>query len=174
RVAFAQAEPKFTFAKPEEVKPEAPPVEWKVQAKGGLNLTSGNSQTTNVTAGLTASRKQGNNKLGLDGGVAYGRSNINVATVDTTDPMNPVITDLSRQEVTTTNNWFTRGRYDRFFTANNSGYVSALAAADRIAGNTFAGGGQIGYSRQLLKTDNNLLVAEIGYDLSYESYVQQP
>ena len=175
RAAAAQAEPKFTFAKAEEQKPQAPPVEWKVQAKGGFNLTSGNSQTTNATAGLTASRKEGNNRLGLDGGIAYGRSNIYVATIDsTTDPMNPVITDLNRQEVTTTNNWFTKGRYDRFFTPNNSGYVSGLAAADKIAGKTFAGGGQIGYSRQLVKTDNNTLVAEIGYDFSYESYVQQP
>ena len=37
-----------------------------------------------------------------------------------------------------------------------------------------AGGGQIGYSRQLIKTDDHLLVSEIGYDYSYERYVQQP
>jgi hypothetical protein len=84
------------------------------------------------------------------------------------------VTAVDRQEVTTTNNWFSKGRYDRFFTANNSGYVSGLAAADKIAGKTFAGGGQIGYSRQLVKTDNQTLVAEIGYDFSYERYVQQP
>ena len=36
------------------------------------------------------------------------------------------------------------------------------------------GGGQLGYSRQLVKTDKNMLVAEIGYDFSYESYVEQP
>jgi hypothetical protein len=89
-------------------------------------------------------------------------------------PMNNVVSALNRQEVTTTNNWFSKGRYDRFFTTNNSGYVSGLAAADKIAGKTFAGGGQIGYSRQLVKTDNNTLVAEIGYDFSYESYVQLP
>jgi hypothetical protein len=175
RPAAAQAEPKFTFAKPEEAKPQpqAPAVEWKAQAKGGVNLTSGNSQTTNVTAGVIASRKEGNNKLGFEGGAAYGRSNINVATVDTT-MMPPVITSLNRQEVTTTNNWFSKARYDRFFTLNNSGYVSGQAAADKIAGKTFAGGGQIGYSRQIVKTANNTLVGEIGYDFSYESYVQQP
>jgi len=180
RAALAQNEPKFTFAKPDEVKPQAPavpPVEWKVQAKGGLNLTSGNSQTTNLTAGLIASRKEGNNRLGLEGGAAYGRSNNYVAQIgpDPNSPtMAPAILAVNRQEVTTTNNWFSKGRYDRFFTANNSGYVSALAAADKIAGKTFAGGGQIGYSRQLLKTDLNTLVAEIGYDFSYERYVQQP
>jgi len=176
RVAFGQTEPKFTFGKAEEVKPQAPPVEWKVLAKGGLNLTSGNAQTTNLTAGLIASRKEGNNKLGLEGGAAYGRSNVYVATIgpDPATGMGNFVTDLNRQEVTTNNNWFSKGRYDRFFTANNSGYVSALAAGDKIAGKTFAGGGQIGYSRQLIKTDFNTLLAEIGYDLSYERYVQQP
>ena len=171
--AAAQNEPTFAFGKPEEVKPQAPAVEWKVQARAGLNQTSGNSQTTNVTAGLTASRKEGNNKLALDGGINYGRSNIQVATIDTTVTPN-VITALNRQEVTSTNNWFSKGRYDRFFTPNNSGYVSGQAAADRIAGKAFVGGGQLGYSRQLVKTDNNTLVAEIGYDFSYESYVEQP
>jgi len=173
RPAAAQNEPTFAFGKPEEAKPQAPAVEWKVQARGGLTQTSGNSQATNATAGLTATRKEGNNKLGLEGGIAYGRSKISVAAIDTTVTPN-VITSLNRQEVTTTNNWFTKGRYDRFFTANNSGYVSGLAAADKIAGKAFAGGGQIGYSRQLVKTDMNTLVAEIGYDFSHESYVEQP
>ena len=76
RPAAAQNEPTFAFGKPEEVKPQAPAVEWKVQARAGLNQTSGNSQTMNATAGLTASRKEGNNKLALDGGINYGRSNI--------------------------------------------------------------------------------------------------
>jgi hypothetical protein len=173
RAAAAQNEPTFAFGKPEEAKPQAPAVEWKVQAKAGLLQTTGNSQTLNATAGLTASRKEGNNKLGLEGGIAYGHSNINVATIDTTQTPN-VITSLNRQEVTTTNNWFTKGRYDRFFTANNSGYASGLAAADKVAGKAFVGGGQIGYSRQLVKNDNNTLVAELGYDFSYESYVEQP
>jgi len=175
RKAAAQNEPTFAFGKPEEVKPQAPAVEWKVQAKAGLIQTSGNSQTLNATAGLTASRKEGNNKLGLEGGIAYGHSNANVATI-TPNPttMMDEITALNRQDVTTTNNWFSKGRYDRFFTPNNSGYASGLAAGDKIAGKAFVGGGQIGYSRQLVKNDNNTLVAELGYDFSYESYVEQP
>jgi hypothetical protein len=84
-----------------------------------------------------------------------------------------LITGLDRPTVTTINNWFSKGRYDRFFTTNNSGYASAQAAADRIAGKTFYGGGQVGYSRQLVNTPRNVLVAELGYDYSYERYVQQ-
>ena len=85
-----------------------------------------------------------------------------------------VVTGIGRNEVTTTNNWQTKARYDRFFTANNAGYASGQAAADRIAGKSFAGGGQIGYSRQLYKSDVHLCVSELGYDYSYERYVAQP
>jgi hypothetical protein len=171
--AAAQSEPKFSFAKPEEVKPGAPVVpaiEWKAQVKGGLILTSGNSQTTNGTLGLTASRKQGDNKLAIEAGLAYGESNIVVPTVDATN----MITALDRRSVVTTNNWIAKARYDRFFTANNSGYASGQLASDKIAGKELAGGGQAGYSRQLAKTDHNLLVVELGYDFSHESYVEQP
>jgi hypothetical protein len=172
--AFAQNEPKFVFGKAEEVKA----VEWKAQAKGGILLTTGNSQSQNANFSASASRKAGNNKLALDGSLAYGRSNNRVAQLQTPDPampmMPPTITGIGRQEVTTTNNWIVRGRYDRFFTANNSGYASGQAAADKIAGKSFFGGGQAGYSRQVLKNEVHLLVAEIGYDFSYERYVQQP
>src|SRR5215831_9539518 len=76
RAASAQSEPKFTFAKADGAKPEAPAVEWKAQVKGGLIVTSGNSQTTNGTLGVSASRKEDGNKLTLEGGLAYGKSNI--------------------------------------------------------------------------------------------------
>jgi hypothetical protein len=162
--AQAQKDPKFDFGKQEEVKV----VEWKATAKGGFAMTTGNSQTTNGTLTASVSRKEGNNKLALDAGAAYGRSNNRIATID------PILNTytVDRQSITSTNNYFGKGRYDRFFTANNAGYVSGQAAADKIAGKTFFGGGQAGYSRQLYKSDMHLLVAEAGYDFSYERYVQ--
>jgi hypothetical protein len=174
--ALAQTNPTFTYGKPDEAKPGTPPppaVEWKAQVKGGFTSTSGNSQTVGGVLGGTASRKEGNNRLGVDVAAAYGRSNILTPTLDTTTSP-PVITALPRNDVETTNNWLAKGRYDRFFTTNNAGYASAQAAADRIAGKAFFGGGQIGYSRQLYKSAMHLAVAEIGYDFSYESYVQVP
>jgi len=172
--AVAQANPTFQFGKPDEIKKGQPPkVEWKVQAKAGVLLTSGNSQSQNATVGLDASRKEGNNKLALGGGLAYGRSSLIVPLYD--NPAVPTEIDgVARQQITTTNNWFSKGRYDRFFTTNNAGYASAQAAADRIAGKTFYGGGQAGYSRQLVNSALQVVVAELGYDFSYESYVQQP
>jgi hypothetical protein len=168
RLASAQKDVKLEFAKPEEVKA----VEWKAQAKGGFLMTTGNSSTMNATLGAVVSRKEGNNKVALEAGFAYGTTRVYDVTADTTDPMMPIITALSPRDVETTNNWLGKGRYDRFFTANNAAYVTALAGGDKIAGKSFVGGGQIGYSRQLLANEKHLLVAELGYDLSYERYVQ--
>ncbi len=150
--------------------PPAPPaaaVEWKAQSKGGMLITGGNSQSKNFTFGVNASRKEGSNKLALEGGLAYGTSNNSVATVDATN----TIVEVQRKEVVSTNNWAAKGRYDRFITDNNTFFASGLAAADKIAGKSFFGGGQLGYSRQLWKDDMHTLVAELGYDFSYESYV---
>jgi hypothetical protein len=140
-------------------------------AKGGLLVTTGNSETTNGTVAANVSRKEGNNKLALDGAIAYGKSRVTSPTVDAATNQ---ITSLQNQEVETTNNWMGKGRYDRFFTLNNAGYALGDVGGDKIAGKTFTGGGQVGYSRQLLNNAMHLLVAELGYDFSYERYVQNP
>jgi large conductance mechanosensitive channel len=177
--AFAQGSPTFTYAKPEEVKvgaPPPPPVEWKAVAKGGMTLTTGNSQTTNGTLALAISRRESANKFAFDAGAAYGQSNQLFAVTQpvAANPTMMEVTGVERREVTTTNMWQTKARYDRFFTANNAGYAAAQAAADRVAGKSFAGGGQIGYSRQLYSSAVHLCVSELGYDYSYERYVPQP
>ena len=150
--------------------PPVNPVEWKAQSKGGLMIAGGNSQSKNFTFGVNGYRKEGNNKLALEGGLAYGTSNNTVATVDS----NNTIIGVDRKQVVSTNNWAAKGRYDRFITEHNTTYASGQAAADKIAGKTFYGGGQIGYSRQLLNNEMNIVVAELGYDFSYERYLQQP
>jgi hypothetical protein len=164
--ARGQSDPKFSFGAPEAVKT----VEWKAQAKGGFAITTGNSQTQNGNLTANVSRKEGNNKVALEGGVAYGRSENRTARPD---PNDPTMYGVERQSVVSTNNAYGKGRYDRFFTANNAAYASGQAATDKVIGKSFFGGGQVGYSRQLLKTEMHLAVAELGYDLSYERYVQQ-
>jgi Protein of unknown function, DUF481 len=145
-------------------------VEWKAQSKGGVLMTGGNSQSKNFTFGVNGSRKEGNNKLALEGGLAYGTSNNTIVHVDS----NNTIDEVDRQQVTSANNWAAKGRYDRFITDNNTAYASGQTAGDKIAGKSFYGGGQLGYSRQLLKNKMNTVVAELGYDFSYERYVEQP
>jgi large conductance mechanosensitive channel len=160
-------DPKFEFGKAEK---NAKEVEWKVQAKAGLLLTSGNSQTSTVTAGTSLLRKEAGNRFAFDAGLAYARSNVLVAS----DKNGNGLIDpgeLSRQSQVTANNWAIKARYDRFFTEHNSAYVAALSGADQPAGKDFTGGGQVGYSRQLYKDDRFEVVGEIGYDLSYESYI---
>jgi hypothetical protein len=183
--AAAPAAPAAQAAKPAEAPPAptppptppAPPVpppnpvEWKAQSKGGLLLTDGNSQSKNFTFGVNGFRKEGNNKLTLEGVLAYGTSNNSVATVD--EPSGTIV-GVDRKEVVSSNNWAAKGRYDRFVTEQNTAYASGQAAADKIAGKTFFGGGQIGYSRLLRKDEMNIVVAELGYDFSYERYVEQP
>src|SRR5262249_13631135 len=127
--AFAQ-DPKFQFGKQEEVKE----IEWKAQAKAGLVLTTGNSQTATLTAGTWLSRKEKENKLSFDAGLAYAKSSIFVlqdlngnGTID-----NPQ--EMQRLDSTTVNQWFAKARYDRFFTEHNSAYVSANFAGDAVAG----------------------------------------
>jgi hypothetical protein len=142
----------------------APDVEWKAQSKGGMLITSGNAQAKSFTFGVNASRKEGNNKLALEGGLAYGTTNSLVANADNVS--------ARREQITTTNNWAAKGRYDRFITDNNTAFAGAQGAGDKIAGKSFFGGGQLGYSRQVLKDPWNLVVAELGYDFSYERYVQ--
>jgi hypothetical protein len=164
--------PKCNCPPPCPAPPPAPPVnpvEWKVQSKGGMLITTGNSDSKNFTVGVNGFRKEGNNKLALEGGLAYGTSNAAVATPDPTTS-NTIV--LNHQQVVSTNNMAAKGRYDRFLTEHNTVYASGQAAADKVAGKTFFGGGQIGYSRLLVKDQWNLVVAELGYDFSYERYVQ--
>ena len=168
--APAETPPAPPPAPPAPPVPPPTPVEWKAQSKGGMLITGGNSQSKNFSFGVNGFRKEGNNKLALEGGMAYGTSNNSVATVDS----NNTIVGVHRDDVVSNNNWATKARYDRFVTEHNTGYASGQAAADKIAGKTFFGGGQIGYSRLLLKDEMNIVVAELGYDFSYERYVDQP
>lgn len=164
-LAQSPSPPEFSFDKPPDK-----PAEWKVQSKGGLLVTSGNSRAQTGTLALDGSRLEGNNKISFNGAGAYGRSSVLVPVTDAAGN----VTGFDRQARTSTNEWKTRGRYDRFFTPNNAAYVLGQLGADKIAGKQLYGGGQVGYSRQIYKSDQHTAVAELGYDFSYESYVQSP
>jgi hypothetical protein len=161
--ARAAPEPgKFEFA-----KPPAQPTSWKLSAKGGLLASTGNSQSRSGSLSLTASAETLKSKVSFEGMAAYGQSNILVPVLDA----NGDVAGLRRQSQITTNQWRARGRYDRFITANNAAYLAGTVGADRIAGKSLLGSGQLGYSRQLVKTDVHTVVAELGYDAAFESYV---
>jgi putative salt-induced outer membrane protein YdiY len=159
-------EPKFEYGKKEEVKE----VEWKASASAGFVLTTGNSRTLTLSGSAAASRKAGDDKLGLEAAGAYARSDVLVFTdKDMSGTIGPG--EIDRETQTTAKNWLVKLRYDRFFAEKNSGYLAGKVGADEPAGKTLYGGGQIGYSRQLYKDEQHEVLAEIGYDFSYESYV---
>jgi hypothetical protein len=163
-------DPKFQFGKQEEVKE----IEWKAQAKAGLVLTTGNSQTATVTAGTLLSRKEKENKFSFDAGLAYAKSSIFVVNDINMNGTIDNRQELQRLDSTTANQWFAKARYDRFFTEHNSAYVSANFAGDEVAGKDLDAGGQIGYSRQVYKDDKHESIAELGYDLMYEKLSASP
>lgn len=167
-------DPKYEFAKPEEVKD----VVWKAAAQAGLVFTYGNSQILTASGGFNASRNDGKNKLALDVAGIYAVSWVQtIVDYDMSGAIEPseICSGYGtcahrRQEQETANNWLARFRYDRFFTARNSGYINAFVGQDTIAGKSLMTGGQIGYSRLLLHSERNELAAEIGYDISYVRY----
>ena len=175
--AFGAANPTFTYGKPEEVKagaPPPPPVEWKAMTKAGMPLTTGNSQTTNGTLALAISRRESGNKFAFDGAIAYGQSNELVPS--SARPADPTMMAGQRHRtpaVTTTNNWQTKARYDRFFTANNSGYAVRPGGRRSIAGKSFAGGGRSATAASCSRTTSTCGQRD-RLRLSYERYVAQP
>ena len=167
-VAAAQPAPKFEYGKAEDVKDVKETV-WTATAEAGLVLSTGNSRTTTATGGIKATRKQTKNKLAFEAaGTLTTSSDL---TYDGTPGANGVSqNDFIRTDKTSAKNFTSKLRYDRFLTEHNSIFVAALAGADPIAGKDFAGGGQLGYARQLYATEQHTTSGEFGYDFSYENF----
>ncbi|MDZ4695634.1 MAG: DUF481 domain-containing protein [Deltaproteobacteria bacterium] len=163
--AAAQPDPKFAHIAAE--KPIEAPV-WKAQAKGGLVLSGGNSRSTTGSVGGDVSYKNGNHQVGVFGGLTYVESAAREFIVGADGSGGKVITGSERVSRTTSKRSEARGRYDRFWSANDSAYVVGQALTDEPAGKAIAGGGQIGYSRLAFKSEIHTVAAELGYDFSYE------
>jgi hypothetical protein len=170
-LAEAQPNPKFEYAKAEEAKKlkKIKEVEWKAGAAAGLVVTTGNSETETITGGLTASRRDKDNRLLIEGNGAYARSSIFLAndlngngTIDNDG-------EIREARQTTTRQWLFRSRYDRFLTTHNSLFVSAAIGANQPAGKDLIANGQFGYSREIVKNKIHEVVAELGYDYTYEN-----
>jgi len=166
-IADAQPPPKFEFGKAEEVE-KVKEVEWAAQAEAGIVFTTGNSETTTATAGVKASRKTGFNKLSVEGSLTYANSGIRVIQDNNGDGVINDDSEITTVDTTTAETLAAKLRYDRFLTKHNSLFIAALASRDEPAGKEKVLGFQVGYSRQLYKTEKSEIVAEIGYDFSRE------
>jgi len=164
-------DPKFEYGKKEAVK-DPSGVEWKATAEAGAVFTTGNSENTNVTGGIKASRKEGDNKVSLEASAAYAKST--VYTINDLNGNGVVDNDseLTTSEQITAETLYGKLRYDRFITETDSLYAAAVGARDVPAGKLAVYGGQAGYSRQLYKSPSAETVGEIGYDYSHVHLVK--
>ncbi len=168
--AVVAAQPKFEYGKAEEVE-KVKAVEWNAQAEAGVVFTTGNSETTTISAGFKASRKTGFNKFSLEGSMTYAQSGLRVLQDLNVNGVIDDDNEITTVDTITAETYAAKARYDRFLTKYNSLFVAALASRDKPAGKEKVLGAQIGYSRQLYKTKSTEVVAEIGYDFSREDLV---
>ncbi|MBK9031882.1 MAG: DUF481 domain-containing protein [Myxococcales bacterium] len=167
--AVAQPTPKFEYGKAEELK-DVKKAEWSATAEAGLVFTTGNSRTTTVSAGAKAFRKEKQNKFSAEASGTLARAST-LAADDRDGNMILNASEVTRATKNSAEAYQVKLRYDRFLSTYNSLFVAALGGADIVAGKDFAGGGQVGYARLLYKTERHEVTAEIGYDFSYENYV---
>jgi hypothetical protein len=163
--AAADPDPKFEMGKRDDVKDVNAAV-WTAKGEAGLVATTGNSQTTTISAGANVTRKDKDNKLDAAMTATFARATTRTATDGNGDGAISA-DELSSTTATSAENAALKLRYDRYFTELDSLYVAALGAIDHPAGKEFQGGGQIGYSRSLYKSEAHQALAELGYDLSY-------
>jgi hypothetical protein len=159
-------DPKFSYGKRDEVA-KAPP--WTAAVTAGFGLTTGNAQSINLSgAGNVGYRFSPDDLLVLDAGIAFQRTSMQTADLSTAN--GTVITGTTTIDQTVSNAWFTKLRYDHFF-GLNAIYAFTNMGGDVPAGKQFLWGVQVGYSRALWKTATNELVAEAGFDYTYQRYV---
>ncbi len=164
-------DPKFVYSTQEDTKGK---VIWKSSVQAGLVLNTGNANSFAFTAGGTASMLDGWNKLQLDVNGSYARSTVIGADVPGGGTVIDNDSEITHTSTTSAELWNIKLRYDRFLSKNNSIYATGFASGNRPAGIIVATGGQVGYSRQLYVSDMHLLVAELGYDFTYQENVSGP
>ena len=164
--ALAQASPKFEHIK----KSDSDKPVWKSSASAGFLLATGNANSYTINGGGSVARVDPKNKIALDVNVAFGQATTPVYVE--LDGMKDATSDdeISSETKPTTRLWSTKLRYDRFFSPNNAGFLSVLFGGNELAGKPFFGNVQLGYARNLYKSDRNEIFVEAGYDFSYEYY----
>jgi len=171
----------YKFAERQEVKS----VVWKGSAAAGFTLAAGNANLLTLSGGANLSRNDGRNLVQFDLNGVYGLTT--VSTLIDRDAAgaacpagsmamgcNGVIDrgeEVGSESKTTAGFFLFKGRYDRFFSTNNAGFLSAFVGVDIPASKNVLTGGQLGYSRQIFKSRLHELKAELGADVTYTNYI---
>lgn len=162
----ARAEdPKYEYKDVTAPLPPPPPKwAWKANMTFGLVWVAGNAQSLGLSGTGLLSTRRGDNEWTATGGGAYVLSG--VSKYGKGGP----ITDTT----TSAQNWFGKGRYDRYFLDRNAAFVSFQGTGDRPAGFIYRLEPQVGYARLFVRSPRQLLRGEIGYDYTFEHRVPQP
>ena len=153
----------------EDVK-DVKKTEWTAKGEAGLVTSTGNSRQTTITGSANAVRKDVDNKFELTISGNYARATTRTAADANADGLIQA-TELDEATATSAENAGAKFRYDRYLTPHDALYAAALAGIDRPAGKDFQGGFQAGYSRALYKDEDNEVLGEVGYDLTYINLV---
>lgn len=166
----AHAQRKFEYGKADEVK-DVKATEWSATVESGLVFTTGNSRTTTLSGTAKATRKQKKNKLAIEASGTFARASTVAAKVAPGVPL--TAGDVTRSSKVSAQAYSAKLRYDRFLSEFDSLFIAALGGGDVVAGKDFVGGGQVGYARVIYKTEKHELSGELGYDFSFEDFVDE-
>lgn len=161
---IAQAQdPAYDHVKATEAALEKPDTD--LTANLGFTYASGNAVFIAVNGGVTAAHKWGQNRFTFVAG-----TNLNLAKIDA--DANGTLDDAERAKKLT---WTSQrvassARYDRFFGAKDSLYVSGGFERDALAGLLWRFNEQFGYARVLVGTDSTKVNLEAGVAYAEENF----
>ena len=103
------------FAEIAKINPEKP--KWTGAVVAGAVLTRGNTESSTANIGADATRRGDNDRIYLAAGYLFANQRDN----------------NTKQDSTSADNWFLKGKYDYFFTQRFFGYANMKYEKDRIA-----------------------------------------
>jgi putative salt-induced outer membrane protein YdiY len=136
----------------EKINP--PPVKWTGSVSAGALITSGNSNTSNVSAAYDAVRRTEKDRISSAGQYLYGRQE------DTN----------TGKDDTTTDNWYIAGKYDYFLNEKLYWFSNLRVERDRIADLDIRITPSTGLGYQWIESDPMNFYTEAGLAWVYEDY----
>ncbi len=137
--------------------PRAKP-KWTGSVSGAFGLTTGNTETSTITASASAARRSERDRITAEGDIAKSRAK---------DP-------ATGNNRTTEDWWRIRGEYDYFFSKKLFGFVNGRYEQDQVAllDRRALFGGGAGY--QWIETPQTAFSTNIGVADLFEKYENQP
>lgn len=148
------ADTKSMIALAEITKVNPPPVKWTGNVTAGATLVRGNTESDTAALTFEASRRSEKDRISFAGQYLFAQQH-NFTT---------------KEDDTTTDNWFIKGQYDYFFTKKNYIYGNLKYEKDRIQelDKRFTPG--LGWGYQWIERADLNLKTEVGGSWIYERY----